>query len=117
MGRHERRLRARPGGSRGSRAMRAIQWPPGRIRCVRLHGQGVESRQGRVPAYAAGPHKQGVLSTGECRDFEFRKHFKELSLRFQIAGHHYLFFLFIIYLPFFYNTILFFIYLFVYFFL
>lgn len=55
----------RPHGPRGGGALRPVRRTAGGQRCLRLHGQSVGPRDGDLPPYAAGPHQQSVLFTGE----------------------------------------------------
>lgn len=65
LGHWDRSVFTRPHGPRGGGALRPVWRAAGGQRCLRLHGQSVGPRDRDLPPYAAGPHQQSVLITGE----------------------------------------------------
>ena len=73
VGHYDGRVSARADGPRGGRPVRPVRRPPGRLRRLRLHGEGVEPPDGRVPAHPVGPHQPGVLAAVRRRSRRLRQ--------------------------------------------
>lgn len=56
MGRGHRQVPARAGGACGGRPVCPVQREAGGERCLRLHGEGVESGEGGMHSYATGSY-------------------------------------------------------------